>query len=121
MGVHDMFIALPGLILQWQLNLILHMHVYGHSDAEIMKLNKGHGTTMMQVEGRVKNSQEELVKRDNEIDELRVSPFSKCKVSVYVGLTTSSCQFLHDCCVSFRILCLLCKQTWTPHQRPTTH
>mmetsp|Transcript_13425 Transcript_13425/g.29021 ORF Transcript_13425/g.29021 Transcript_13425/m.29021 type:complete len:661 (+) Transcript_13425:1219-3201(+) len=42
-------------------------------DAEICRLSKGHGTKMMHVEGQVKNSQEELVRKDNEIYELKTS------------------------------------------------
>ena len=45
-------------------------------DEEICRLKQGHGTTMMQVEGKVKSSQEELSRRDNEIQELRVSLYS---------------------------------------------
>ena len=42
-------------------------------DEEIARLKQGHGNTMMQVEGKVKMSKEELSRRDGEIGELRVS------------------------------------------------
>jgi len=42
-------------------------------DDEICRLKKGHGTTIMQVEGKVKISQEELTRKDAEIIELKSS------------------------------------------------
>ena len=38
-----------------------------------MRLKQGHGTSLMQVEGQVKTSQEELMRKDNEIADLKVS------------------------------------------------
>ncbi len=42
-------------------------------DEEVCRLKQGHGKSMVQVEGQVKTSQEELHKKDTEINELRVS------------------------------------------------
>lgn len=56
-------------------------------DEEICRLKQGHGTTMMQVEGKVKSSQEELSRRDNEIQELRVS--------LYIIVITDSSYMSH--------------------------
>ena len=57
-------------------NLIL-IHDNHLRDQEICRLKQGHGNTMMQVEGKVKSSQEELSRRDNEIQELRVSLYTE--------------------------------------------
>ena len=42
-------------------------------DDEVMHLKQGHGNSMLQVEGQVKTSQEELARKGNELYELRVS------------------------------------------------
>lgn len=47
------------------------------SDDEIARLKRGHGNTMLKVEGSIKDSQQELCRKDAEIKELKASLLHK--------------------------------------------
>ena len=72
LNLHILFLLRSLLTIMFLCNGLLCDLTY-HRDEEVCKLKQGHGSTMMEVEGQVKTSKQELSRKDNELYELRVS------------------------------------------------
>ena len=65
-----------------------------NSDDEICKLQQGHGNTMLKVEDNMKVSQEELLRKDGEIRDLKVRWLSYVSRAARCGLGILTISFM---------------------------